>query len=298
MKILFITSGSIGDAIISTGILGHLIDAYPQARFTVAGGPAAIGMFAACPQVERLVTIRKLPWNKHWWNLWQEVRKEAWDMVVDLRGSLISFLLRTKKRYIFHKGNPALSKAQQLAAMMGLEAPPPTRLWSSGQAKKNAGLLLPRDRDIIVIAPKTNSAAKDWPIERFAELMRRIHKPDTQFVVLASAAQKPEVQLLISTDMAVLDLSGATDLDTAYAIMERASLFIGNDSGLLHMAAAAGIKCIGLYGPSNDRVYAPRGPHVTILKSHDFAMGEAEKRDNKYMQMISVDEVERVLLHG
>lgn len=295
MKILFITSGSIGDAIISTGILGRLIDTYPNAKFTIAGGPAAVGIFSACPQAERLVTIRKRPWKWHWFILWRDVYGEAWDIVVDLRGSLLSFLLRTKKRYIFHKGNPSLSKSQQLAAMMKLDKPPPTRLWSSAQGKQNAAKLLIDNRDIIVIAPKTNSVAKDWPIERFSELMRRLYKDGRQFVILATAEQQPEVQPLVAAlpQRIVLDLSGATDLDTAYAILERAKLFIGNDSGLLHMAAAAGIRCVGIYGPSNDKIYAPLGPHVTIVKSHEFTMGEQEKRDNAYMQKISVDTVEQ-----
>ncbi len=298
MKILFITSGSIGDAIISPGVLSPLMDCYPEAKFTIAVGPAAVTLFSACPQVERTVTIRKKPWNRHWLELWQAVRREKWDIVVDLRGSLLSYFLHAKARYIFHKGDQSKSKSEQLAGLLGLDRIPPTRLWSSDEAKAKATLLMPKDRQIIVIAPKTNSAAKDWPIERFAELAQRIYRDNVLFVILASASQKESVQPLADALPAghVLDLSGVTDLQTAYAILERASLFIGNDSGLLHMAAAAGIQCVGIYGPSNDRVYAPRGSHVMIMKSHDFKMDEKEKKDIKYMLMISVDAVEEILL--
>lgn len=300
MKILFITSGSIGDAIISTGIITYLTGMYPQARFTIAGGPAAVTVFEAFPQLDRTIVIRKQKWKRHWLILWREVRGERWDWVVDLRGSALSYLLSAKKRFVFSKPDRLKSKSDQLASMLNLEHLPPTRLWSSEQARKNADNLLPKGKTIILIAPKTNSAAKDWPIERFAELAQRLYNDSTVFVILASEVQKSSVQPLVKAIPAghAIDLSGATDLLTAYAIMERAMLFIGNDSGLLHMAAAAGINCLGIYGPSNDKVYAPRGKHVKIVKAYDFAMGEKEKRDNKYMQLISVDMVEEMLIQN
>ena len=297
MKILFITSGSIGDAVISTGIIGYLMDKYPNADFTVAGGEAAVTIFSAAPKVEKIIIIKKQKYHKHWLNLWKEVRKTRWDIVVDLRGSLLSFLLFTKKRYIFYKPDKNKSKAWQLSDLLGLDFLPPTRLWASAEHQKQAIDLLPVDKKIIVIAPKTNSAAKDWAIENFAQLAVNIAKPDIVFVVLAALEQKESVQFLVnSLPEQMLDLSGKTDLLTAYAIMERSHLFIGNDSGLLHIAAASGIKCVGIYGSSNDKMYAPQRKNVKIVKSYDFRINEPEKRDNKYMQMISVDMVEQAIV--
>lgn len=297
MKIFFITSGSIGDAIISSGVLAYLSDKYPDAKFTIAGGGSAVSIFEAFPGLERIIKIVKLRWKMHWPVLWFGVFRERWDIVVDLRGSAISFLLMAKQRYIFYKPDKSKSKSEQVAAMLKLDFTPPTRLWSSAEAKSNAARLLPEGKKIIVVAPKTNSAAKDWPIERFAELAGRLHNENNVFVVLASKDQKESVQPIIKAlpKESVIDLCGVVDLLTAYAIMERSSLFIGNDSGLLHMAAASGINCVGIYGPSNDKVYAPRGEHVRIVKSYDFAMDEKEKRDNKYMQMITVDMVEQAI---
>lgn len=300
MKILFITSGSIGDAIISTGVMVYLMDMYPSATFTIAAGVASAPLFEGFPKLDRVIPVRKKRWNRHWLELWQQVRGERWDIVVDLRSSAIGFLLHTKKRIIFRNTHKTLSKPEQLAMMLKITSLPLPRLWATAQAKQNAEILLPPGKDIVIIAPKTNSTAKDWPIERFTELAQRIYRDNFVFVVLASRVQKESVQPLVSglPRDHVLDLSGATDLLTAYALMERAKLFIGNDSGLLHMAAASGINCIGLFGPSNDKMYAPRGSHVRIVKSYDFAPGEKEKRDNKYMQMISVDTVEEVLLQS
>ena len=63
-----------------------------------------------------------------------------------------------------------------------------------------------------------------------------------------------------------VDLTGKVDLLTAYAALKRADLFIGNDSGLMHIAAAAGIPTIGLFGPSDERRYAPWGANTRAVR--------------------------------
>ena len=69
---------------------------------------------------------------------------------------------------------------------------------------------------------------------------------------------------------------GRVDLLTAYALLKRARLFIGNDSGLMHLAAAAGAPTLGLFGPSDERLYAPWGPKARVLRGpRDFATFKA-----------------------
>ena len=63
-----------------------------------------------------------------------------------------------------------------------------------------------------------------------------------------------------------VDLTGKVDLLTAYACLKRADLFIGNDSGLMHIAAAAGTPTVGLFGPSDERRYAPWGPLTRAVR--------------------------------
>ena len=69
----------------------------------------------------------------------------------------------------------------------------------------------------------------------------------------------------------LIDAVGRTDLLVAYAALKQARLFIGNDSGLMHLAAAAGAPTLGLFGPSDDRLYAPWGPMARVVRtSRDF----------------------------
>ena len=85
MRILFVTATRIGDAILSTGLLSHLTDRYPEARITIASGPAVSPLFMAVPGLERVIELRKRRFSLHWLELWQQCISQRWDIVVDLR---------------------------------------------------------------------------------------------------------------------------------------------------------------------------------------------------------------------
>ena len=73
MKILFVTSNRLGDAVLSTGLLDHLIRTHPDALITVVCGPVAEGVFERMPNRERTIVLRKLSWGRHWVPLWSDV---------------------------------------------------------------------------------------------------------------------------------------------------------------------------------------------------------------------------------
>ena len=100
MRILFVTATRIGDAILSTGLLSHLIDRYPHARFTVASGPAAAPLFEAMPALERVIPLRKRRLSLHWLELWQQCATRRWDLVIDLRRSALSWCLLSRERRV------------------------------------------------------------------------------------------------------------------------------------------------------------------------------------------------------
>ena len=73
MRILFITSSRIGDAVISCGVLEQLRQKNPQARITVACGVAAAGVFERLPGLERLIVFDKERFDAHWLRLWTKL---------------------------------------------------------------------------------------------------------------------------------------------------------------------------------------------------------------------------------
>src|ERR1700712_4809763 len=103
MKILFVTSTRLGDAVLSTGLLDHLIRTHPDARITVVCGPVAEGLFARMPNLDRIIVLRKRSWGRHWLPLWADVALHLWDLVVDIRGSALSWLVPPRRRAVFRR---------------------------------------------------------------------------------------------------------------------------------------------------------------------------------------------------
>jgi heptosyltransferase-3 len=105
MKILFITANRVGYAVLTTGLLAWLEQQHPQALFTIACGPYGADLFKGVPRLERLIVMKKKPLNGHWFSLWQQCIGTHWDLIVDLRNSVVSRLLFAKKRAMHTRGS-------------------------------------------------------------------------------------------------------------------------------------------------------------------------------------------------
>jgi heptosyltransferase-3 len=267
MRILFVTSNRLGDAVLSTGLLDHLIGTYPAARFTVVCGPVAEGVFARMPHRERTIVLHKLSWGRHWLSLWLQTAPQVWDLVVDIRGSALSWLVPTRRRAVFRRIEGP--KIAQLGAILGLSPPPLPVAWIAEADCRTVAILLPKDRPIIVLAPTANWQPKVWPAERFAATLQSVASliPGAVAVVLGGpgAAERAMAEPLLAALPDALDLVGTLSLPEAAAVLRRAALFVGNDSGLMHLSAAAGASTIGLFGPTDATTYRPAGRCATAV---------------------------------
>ena len=249
---------------ISTGILNDLLERHPTARFTVACGPVAAGVFTAMPRLERLILMPKQKWDGHWFKLWSQVVRARWDLVVDLRGSGTAFFLNAKRRLVLKGGRRPGLRLAQLGGSMGLSLPPLPVAWTAAADRARAGNLLPEGVPLIGLGPTANWAGKVWPPERFAalfETLRDRHMAGARAVVFAGpgAVEAAMALPVLAALPGAIDLTGKLSLPEAAACLARMSLFIGNDSGLMHLAAAAGAPTLGLFGPSPADEYAPSG---------------------------------------
>ena len=119
VRILFITATRIGDAVLSTGLLDHLIRTWPQAKIVVACGPVAEGVFARMPNRAWTILLTKRRLRLHWLELWREVAAQRWDLVVDLRGSAFAWLVRARRRVVMRGGRqpgPRLGPSRRAAS--------------------------------------------------------------------------------------------------------------------------------------------------------------------------------------
>jgi len=277
MRILFVTSNRLGDAVLSTGLLDHLIRAHPDARITVACGPAAEGVFARMPNRERTIVLDKRPYSLHWLPLWASAATTLWDLVVDIRGSALAWLVPTRRHAVMRRRSG--HKTAQLAAVLGLHAPPLPVMWTAAEDRARAAALLPAGRPVIGLGPTANWPPKIWPAERFAALFCALQAgplPGAVPAVFAGpgAEEAATASPLLAALPDPIDLVGKLSLPQAAACLARCALFVGNDSGLMHLAAAAGTPTLGLFGPTQAHEYAPSGPHAAAVLSASERMAD------------------------
>lgn len=275
MRILFITANRLGDAILSTGLLSHFANTYPKAAITVATGPIPAPIFSRAPGLERCIIMEKKPLSSHWLTLWTQVFTTRWDIIVDLRRSALGYFLMNRKHHLIPKSDEQCHRVKFIARIVGLEEKPPApRIWITSQERTKAVTLMPECGPILAVAPAANWRGKQWRAENFAALVSRIISqdgllPGATVAVLASANERHQaapVLAALPSDQRI-DLVGTTSLLTLAACLERCSLFVGNDSGLMHMAAATGIPTLGLFGPSRETLYGPWGSHCRWVRT-------------------------------
>lgn len=293
MRILFITATRIGDAVLSTGLIDYLQRTYPDARFTIACGEVAEGVFERMPRRETTLIVRKRRADLHWLLLWARTVGTWWDLVVDLRGSALSFFLPTRRRAIMRGGRRPGHRLRHLAATLGLKAPQRPVSWINLSDQGRASELLPPQGPVLGIGPTANWAGKVWPAERFIELVQRLRTrwPGMRVAVFAGPGEAEALmaQPVLDAFPDAVNLVGRLTLPQAAACLARCTVFVGNDSGLMHLAAASRVPTLGLFGPTLASEYAPSGLQAAFVAA---AGPDAQAP----MSELSIDDVEAAVL--
>jgi ADP-heptose:LPS heptosyltransferase len=278
MRVLFITANRVGDAVLSSGLLEHVRQTHPAARFTIVCGPAAAGLFARLPNREATIVLEKRPRQMHWVPLWARLVRQRWDWVIDLRGSAMAWLVPAGRRSVLRsRRGQVLPKTAQLGALLRLDPAPLPVVWTAPEDDALAARWLPPGRPILALGPTANWTGKIWPPERFVALFQALAAGPLPGAVAAvfsgpGAAEAALAAPVLAALPGAIDLSGRLTLPEAAACLRRARLFVGNDSGLMHLAAAAGAPTLGLFGPTPRAIYAPAGPLAVAVGSRDGTM--------------------------
>jgi ADP-heptose:LPS heptosyltransferase len=119
--------------------------------------------------------------------------------------------------------------------------------------------LVPEGKKFCVLHGGSGSAGKNWPFERFARIADMLRKTGKNIIWIKGPAES-ELQFP-GNDSTVENAR----LSTLAALLQRAEMFLGNDSGVAHLAAAVGSPSLVLFGPSDPKVWAPRGDRVRVL---------------------------------
>ena len=273
-RVLFITLSNIGDLVMTTPLLEALHLSYPEHLIDVVADARSSALLVPCPYLGRLIhRDKKAGWSGSV-GLVRTLREQPYDVAVDLRTAFLTLLIRCGQRGFKRRGTSAGTHAVQhhftaLAPILGPEAEIPwTRLWLDEATRVKAeGLLsnLPGGR-FLVVAPGANWPGKIWPVEHYAALIDQVRADfDAVIVVGSNEDRRLGERLHDAAPLPLVNLAGSTTLLEAAACMARGCAFVGNDSGLGHMAAAVNVPTLTVFGPGRPQRYQPWGPRSTVV---------------------------------
>jgi heptosyltransferase-3 len=171
------------------------------------------------------------------------------------------------------------------------------RVWLA-----QAGFHLER-APVVAVHPGSGSLFKCWPVREFAALIEELRRDGAGVLVIEGPADRVLVEELRNrlAPVRVRCLTNA-DLVTVLGVLAHCRAFVGNDSGLTHVAAGLGLPTVCLFGPTDPAVWAPRGGPITVLRGDSVCMCTADEEKRQCPQRrclaVPVSRVREALLHA
>ena len=276
-RILLISLSNIGDAIMTTPVLQALHAEFPEAQIDIVADRRSSEIFLHCPYRGRIFNKDKQKFLRGLPALLIEPRSTRYNLIVDLRTELIAYLLRADKRLCRWHRKPygTHSVERHMGVIRAVHGPrpiPPCIMWP-GEADRNfANRILQkyRDNNLLGIGPGANWPGKIWPQQNYLKLIERLRHKFEAVVLLGDAKDRKISQIIAEKSiLPCVDLCGKTTLLQAAAVLQETSLFIGNDSGLGHMASSVNTATITLFGVGQPERYRPWGDRSKWLTGVD-----------------------------
>jgi lipopolysaccharide heptosyltransferase II len=296
-KILLIRVDRLGDMTLSTPVFKALKDKYPDAELHVLAAPAAGALISADPHVDKVISwggslARRL-------RTITELRRGRYDAAIDplngyeLKPALLAFFsgggirlgYAAYGREVFFNVTSApppgrvhfSQEAPYLLRLLGIpEILIKPELFASAEAAaaaekilKEAGFL--KEDFIVAIHPGGVYSSKRWNLDRFAEVAAGLVRRYSAKLLLIASGDEQQLVDQLSAGLPGKGISlKAVDLrpDILCALMRGSRLFIGNNSGPLHMAAALGIPGVSTMGPADPVKWPPLGENQVVLRSN------------------------------
>src|SRR5262245_24505563 len=301
--LLFLAPADLGETVLATGAVAHVLRDGDQ--LTVVCTPDAAPLFRAAPGLADLHEIAANAGLAQRWSGWMELARTRFDLIIDGRGGILGSALPAARRVSLKPGAILRHRSEDWAAALGADRPLAPRLWLDERARAAAATIAP-DAALLVLAPGGAAENKRWPRDRFAAVARRLVDgplAGARVAVLAAADRDAAITRAIVSSLdadgvPAADLGEGLDLLAAAALLERATLCLGNDNALAHIAAAMGAPTLTLFGPTDERVRAPYGPRARALRGRSLeeiaAMSTLD--EGRAMEDVGIDAVEATAL--
>lgn len=299
MKIVVRGANWIGDAVMTIPALRRLRKIYPDASISLHTRPWAEGVFRDASFIDEIIPIESRGSVRSVIEQSRVLREQNFDTAVlfpnSFESALVTRLARIPKRLGYsteqrgflltdklevplwkndrHESKYYLHLVESLVndRANGDDEP---ELQVSAERRNDARKMLTDSgvsdgRKLVGFgAGSTNSLAKRWPAENYSRLADQLSTEQNADVILLGNENEADVSrsVLEASKEKHIDLTGQTDLATATAILSEIDLFVSNDMGLAHIAAAVGTPTIVIFGPTNENTTRPLGKYVEIIR--------------------------------
>ena len=309
-SIVVIRLSAMGDIIHTLPAITTLKRSFPHRKLAWLVAPRWMPLLEGNPYIDELIPLdrRNIP---HAIETFRRLRALKPDLAFDFQGlfqsALVGRLARPKSLYGFartvarepfaaflytqsipDKGPHRVERAVQLAEAAGARQPTFEAWIPPGQPEGDLGR-----EPFVLTSPFAGWPGKEWPLEAYDELARRLNRKGLQLVANVPRHKTQELRRLQHLHLHTSDLPGLINAT------RRATAIVGLDSGPLHLAAALGKPGVGLYGPTDPALTGPFGGSMTVLRAHN--VETTYKRHDAIhasMRQIVPDEVATALLES
>ena len=275
-RILVVSLSNIGDVVLTFPVLDALRAAFPRAGIDVVLGPKAFSLLEGNPAFPRVIAYDKHMPLTATFRWLAALRKTRYDLVVDLRNSMLPFLLNaTTVTFPAFNQRPMHMRQKHMARLASVMPDLPgvsarTALIMGGAAER----LLQGCNDFVLMAPGAADHRKRWTEDGFKDVLHFLRDKGLNVVFVGDKNDVAiTARLTAGQEEGIIDLCGRTSLAQLAGVIARARLALTNDSGIMHLASYLDKPVIALFGPTDPFFYGPwSGDSVVIRKGSSLDM--------------------------
>ena len=309
-RILVVSLSNIGDVILTLPVMNVLKGNFPQAALSVVIGPKAQALLDGNPFFEAVYCYDKHADIMKKWRFIRELRRQKFDLVIDLKNTAIPFLIgartfnwpRLKKKKRQYMGDQHL----QALDFLSLDHRRQAALTLYDDADYRAmlavcahyGIAPAQVSSTVIMAPAARSSFKSWPVEKFAGLCRLVRDRYSDYTILLIGSPEETAvvgQVAAHAGKAVIAAAGAFSLKQCAALIDHAALLVSNDSAAMHMAHYLNRPVVAIFGPTDPVKYGKNSETSVIVVSDEAACLPCEdsscKRGRECLTQLEVEEV-------
>ncbi|MEW5800504.1 MAG: glycosyltransferase family 9 protein [bacterium] len=309
-NILVIRFGTVAEILAATPLVRVLRERFPEARISFLLEERFAELLAGCPFIDTVISCHSTGKKKavrEFWVLCRKVRKERYDIVIDLqaekRSRLLTFLSRAEFRigygvqgrkswaYTFQREISPIKKhlvlffLDLIRELIGFGGSSPDLslfvAQTQGGDQKEPLQNIMKGGKVVLIHPGGDREAEVWPGEKCARLADRLIRECKAEVILAGSdtdADRERVGRISQLMSEKVHLAYHATLSQLTSLLKIVDVFVGNDSGPMHIAAAGGKRVVALFGPSDPRVRHPWGSGHEVVW-HQFPCSPCNRYD-------------------